>query len=138
MTTTGALYAGELTNVPDFGPGAPADWVARGVAYVIDAALVYLPWVLGRPLVGLATFVLYVGGHWLFGVTPGKWLARLRVYAVDDGKALYEQRGLTLVTAVMRMTMVLFGPYLLFALLTTDGDRRTVYDRIARTVVLSR
>lgn len=133
--TAGAAY-----RLPREGAGAVASPMLRLFAHVVDAAaLSAVPIATGdgRWYVGVFVVVnlLVLPVRW--GTTVGKAAVRLRIVPLVDDEALTEQRGLTLTTALGRALSWACWPVVpLVAAFSYDEDRRTVLDRVTKTVVV--
>lgn len=105
-----------------------------------------------RPLVELAAVVTYLGvGLWFAcmmgvdGQTPGMRIVGVKAVAADDGGPIGLGAALLRWASLVGITclglLVLSGPPLAGVLAVVwawfDVDRRTLYDRMARTVVVS-
>lgn len=134
----GVLYdAGHHYGLPREGRGAVAGLGRRFGAWAVDVALVAVA------VAGPARLALVVWGvnnvllPWLTGVTAGKRLFGLRVYAVGDGRVRTEQRGLSFPSAAGRgIAFGLLPLQPVLFVLTRDRDGRPLYDTLCATIVL--
>lgn len=146
MAVTGeGAYPGRSLGLPERGSGAVAGYSRRFLAVVVDFAVLVVPYAMTperwRGWVGLVLWFVNLGvlPSWQ-GVTAGHFTAGVRVVAVDEtGRALPEQRGLTILTAVGRSMLWLCPPAgFVLAMLTINRDKRTLFDRLTRTVIVKR
>jgi uncharacterized RDD family membrane protein YckC len=131
-------YPGERIGLPEEGPGAVAGYGRRLLALVVDWLIALLvAQVLSAALDlspgarGFVTLAIFGALAWLltaiFGTTPGKRLAGLRVASLDG-----EPIGF-LGAFERAVLLVLLLPAVLW-----DRDHRGLHDRAARTVVVVR
>lgn len=142
-------YPGESLGLPEAGPGSVPRRYDRFVGLLLDLAFVSVTGALlgavGESawpplrLLGIAPFLLdLIVLPAVYGWSIGKRAVRLRIVPVVEGRAVPEQRGLTVLTAVGRSFMWLCAPFGFLVALFTDGHGRTPFDRIGRTVVVRR
>ena len=132
--------------------------VTRGIAFVIDAALIDLIAIVVAVAVGLALSVLAIpdevntvlaiaGGALFFvwsvgyfvmfwsttGQTPGNRLLQIRVCRADDGGVLRPRRSLLRFAGLILAAIPLFAGFLMILI---DYRRRGLHDMLAGSVVL--
>jgi len=120
-------------------------WIRRVLAGLIDIAIVSLSVRLAltaADLSGAALTAALAGAAWFlyagllegrFGRTPGKWLLRLRVISLRDGRTY----GQTFARSLTKLVYVLMPFDVALGLMTSGDPRRRFVDGFTRTLVIA-